>query len=213
MGVEPVLLGAYISMVRDVVVTVAAVVTACVAIHGLRVWKRDLVGKEFYEVAKALVYQSHAVSRASEKVRFPIAEYERMAFTKEQDIHMTEGEKWRVSEAAAYRKRLKEYSESYSEFYEALLKVRVVAGSNVYVAFRSFQGALTRPLIEVNNYLALLDDFSVSICEDSSVVHELRGFILIEGDGLDDFTIAIGEAREEGESFLLPYLHRKSIGS
>jgi len=211
MEINPVLLGSYVSIVRDVVVTIAAVITATIAIKGLRAWKRDLVGKESYEAAKSLVYQSHVAARANSKVRYPIREHERMVFTKEHIENTTEAERWRMSEAAAYRNRIKEYSEGYLGFYDALLSFRVIAGSQVYQAFLPFQKALERPLDEVNSYLGLLDDNSIAITADSEEVVRLRGFVNSYDGELDKHTLSVGEAREQGELFLLPYLHRKSI--
>ncbi|XMB47217.1 hypothetical protein QQ999_14965 [Pseudomonas fluorescens] len=211
MEINPILLGTYVSIARDMVVTVAAVVTASIAIYGLRIWKRDLVGKESYEAAKALVFHSHALSRASHKLRYPIMAHERTVFSKEHIENTTEGERWRASEAAAFRTRLKEYSGVYLGFYEALMNFRVIKGSQVYVAFQPFQEALREPLDKLYAYLRLLDDYSVGIVADSPDVKLLSRFIQeFEGD-IDQFVLAIGDAREKGELFLLPYLHRKSI--
>lgn len=213
MEVTPLLVGTYVTIARDIVVTIAAVITASVAVYGLRVWKRDLVGKESYEAAKLLVYQSHAASRAIDKMRYPIREHERMMFTKEEIENTTEGERWRTSEAAAYRNRIKEYSDGYLGFYEALLSFRVIAGSQVYRAFLPFQRALEKPLDQANRYLGLLDDLSVAITAESPDVKLLRGFVHDFDDDVDAYSLSIGEAREQGELFLLPYLHRKSISN
>lgn len=211
MEINPVLLGAYVSIARDVVVTGVAIITASVAIYGLRVWKRDLVGKESYEAAKALVYHSHALARASSKMRYPIREHERTVFSKEYIDNTTEGERWRTSEAAALRTRLKEYSDVYLGFYEALLSFRVIAGSQVYIAFQPFQNTLEKSLDRLYVYLELLDDFSVAIIASSPDVKLLGGFIQEYDGELDKLGLDVENAREQGELFLLPYLHRKSI--
>lgn len=211
MELNPTLVGAYVSIARDVVVTIAAVITASIAIYGLRVWKRDLVGKESYEAAKALVYHSHALARASSKMRYPIRDHERTVFSKEEIENTTEGERWRMSEAAAFRNRLKEYSDVYLAFYEALMNFRVIAGSQVYRAFQPFQEALRDPLDKLYIYLGLLDDHTVGIVADSPDVKLLSGFIMRFDGEVDQFLISISDSRELGELFLLPYLHRKSI--
>ena len=211
MEFNPTVVGAYVSIARDVVVTVAAVITASIAIYGLRVWKRDLVGKESYEAAKALVYHSHALARASSKMRYPIRTHERTVFSKEAIENTTVGERWRMSEADAFRNRLKEYSDVYLGFYEALMNFRVIAGSQVYRAFQPFQKALENPLDKLYVYLRLLDDQTVAIVADSPDVKLLSGVIQKFDGEVDQFVISIADAREQGELFLLPYLHRKSI--
>lgn len=213
MEINPVLLGTYISIAKDVFVTAAAIVTAFVAIYSLRVWKRDLVGKESYEVAKALVYQSHAVARASGIVRFPIRDHERLVFTKEQVENTTEGERWRISEAAAYRKRLEEYWEEVVKFSEALLSFRVIAGSQVFFEFLPFQKALEKPMDAINSYIGLLEDHSIQVTANSDSAVALREKIFSCDDHLGSNDSEIADAREKGESFLLPYLHRKSIST
>lgn len=211
MGIDPVLLGMYVSIARDIIVAAVAVITASIAIYGLRVWKRDLVGKESYEAAKKLVYHSHALATESYRLRCPIRDHERKVFTKEYIENTTEGERWRVSEAAAFRARLKEYSDVYQGFSEALLNFRVIAGSQVYGAFQPFKRELGKALDELYAYLRLLDDFAVPIVRDSADVKLLSGFVQTFEGGLDSLAVSVGDAREEGEVFLLPYLHRKSI--
>jgi len=213
MEINPVLLGTYVTIARDLVVTVAAIITAGIAIYGLRFWKRDLVGKESYEAAKALVYQSHAVARASNIVRFPIRDYERLVFTKEQVENTTEGERWRISEAAAYRKRLEEYSEECVKFSEALLNFRVIAGSQVFFAFLPFQKSLEKPMDAIYAYIGLLEDHSMHVIANSDSAVALRDMIFSCDDHLGPNESEIADSREKGERFLLPYLHRKSISS
>lgn len=211
MEINLVLLAPYVSLARDVVVTLAAVITALIAIYGLRVWKRDLVGKESYEAAKTLVYQSHVAARESYRVRLPIRESERVVFTKEESENMTEGERWRISEATAFRNRLKVYDENCAGYFEALLRFRVIAGSKVFRAFSAFQEALDRPVYDINLYLGLLDDFSVSLTVESDDVVLLRGYVQAIDKESTDRLLSVGDAREQGELFLLSYLHRKSI--
>jgi hypothetical protein len=199
-------------IVKDAVIAVAAMVTAGVAVYGVRVWKRDLVGKELYEVTKSLVYQSHTATRACSKLLFPMSASEARVFTSEEVEHTTVGERWRLSESHAYRARLIAYSECLEKFSDSLLKARVVMGAKVYSAFLPFQRALRQPIDTINFYLSQLQDPSSCLLPDSEDTALLQGFIYKEaGDGGSKMMEAIADAREESEKFLLPYLHRKSI--
>lgn len=199
-------------VVKDGVIAAAAIVTACIAIYGVRVWKRDLVGKELYEVTKYLVYQSHIASRASNRLLLPISASEGKIFTADEVKHTTAGERWRLSESHAYRTRLVTYSKSLEDFSEALLKARVVMGSKVYKAFIPFQQSLGLPINEVDKYLSQLQDPFSYLLPDSIETANLQRFIYKEsGDEGDKMIRVIADAREGAEKFLLPYLHRKSI--
>lgn len=211
MEINPVLVGTYVTIARDVVVTIAAVITASIAIYGLRIWKRDLVGKESYEAAKTLVFHSHATVRALLKLRLPIGDHERMMLTKEQIEHTTESERWRLTEAAAYRVKLKDFMEVYSGFREALLNMRVIAGSQVFLAFQPFQKAIRSNLDKLYAYLVLLEDFSVSYIGEPDDVKVTSKFVCSFDGSVDELQLSVEDTRESGEIFLLPYLHRKSI--
>lgn len=199
-------------IIKDAVIAVAAMITAGMAIYGVRVWKRDLVGKELYEVTKSLVYRSHTTSRACSKLLSPVLASEDRVFTVEEVKHTTVGERWRLSEAHVYRARLIVFSASLDELSDALLKARVVMGSKVYNAFLPFQRELRQPIYAINSYLAQLQDPSSVLMEDSEDTAILRWFVYKEeGDDGNKVLVKVTDAREEAEKFLLPYLHRKSI--
>lgn len=199
-------------IVKDAVIAVAAMVTSGIAVYGVRVWKRDLVGKELYEVTKTLVYQSHSVAQACTKLLLPILASENRVFTAAEVEHTTVGERWRLSETHVYRTRLRAYTESLEEFSDALLKARVVMGSRVYGAFLPFQNALRQPVDEINNYLSYLQDPSSYLLHDSEEAAALQSFVYRSADdGGSKIVMMVADAREDAEKFLLPYLHRNSI--
>ena len=82
----------WIMLIKDGLLGVAALVTTIIAIYGARMWKRELAGKEIYSATKALVKESHLLSKAVIKARMPIQDYERKMFTEEEVKHTTKNE-------------------------------------------------------------------------------------------------------------------------
>src|SRR5258708_4768831 len=100
----PIELKEWISLIKDASLGVAALITTVIAIYGARMWKREMAGKEIYVATKAVVKESHLLSKAASSARMPIQDYERKVFTEEEVENTTKNERWRLSEADAYKK-------------------------------------------------------------------------------------------------------------
>lgn len=201
----------WITLIKDGLLGVAALVTTIIAIYGVRMWKRELAGKETYAATKVLVKESHLLSKATNKARNPIQDYERKVFSEEDVKHTTKNERWRISEADAYKKRLDELSAAIDRYQSALLDVRVLVGSKVNPGFLPFGQLITEVVHRIGNYIAVIQDYSQVVLPDSLEVQEAQRE-LYPSDNIDDeLSQKIADAREEGEKCLLAFLHRKSI--
>lgn len=201
----------WIMLIKDGLLGVAALVTTIIAIYGARMWKRELAGKEIYSATKALVKESHLLSKAVIKARMPIQDYERKMFTEEEVKHTTKNERWRISEADAYKKRIDDLSMAIDNYNSALLDVRVLVGSKVYAGFLPFGRLITEVLHKIGNYIAVVQDFSQTVLPDSTEVKEAQLELYPTDNTDDDLSQQIGDAREDGEKCLLTFLHRTSI--
>lgn len=204
-------LAQWVSLIKDILLGIAALVTMALGIYGVRTWKRDLVGKEVYFSAKELVKESHIIHRASGKLRDPIASYERKEFTKEELENTTENERWRLSEAEAYRSRISDFSIKMDKFQEAKLNLRVLIGSKVFESFLPFDNLITRNISLINDYLDIIRDHSITVFPDSPEVLEAQEKLYRSQRLDDDLSQEVANAREAGEVALLALLHRKSI--
>ncbi|MFA5825286.1 MAG: hypothetical protein WC825_04855 [Gallionellaceae bacterium] len=207
----PLELKEWITLIKDCLLGVAALATTIIAIYGARVWKRELAGKEIYAATKNLVKESHLLSRATTKARQPIKDYERKAFSDEEVKHTTKNERWRLSEADAYRKRIDDLSLAVDRYQSALLEVRVLVGSKVYLGFLPFGRLVTEVIHRIGNYIVVIQDYSQTALPDSSEVLDAQQELYPSENLDDELTQKIGDAREEGEKCLLPFLHRSSI--
>lgn len=207
----PLELKEWVTLIKDGLLGVAALVTTIIAIYGARVWKRELAGKEIYAATKNLVKESHLLSKATTKARQPIQDYERKAFSDEELKHTTKNERWRLSEADAYRKRIDDLSVAIDRYQSALLEVRVLVGSKVYLGFLPFGRLVTEVIHRIGNYIAVIQDYSQTVSPDSPDVLEAQQELYPSENLDDELTQEIGDAREEGEKCLLSFLHRTSI--
>lgn len=201
----------WVMLFKDFLLGLAALVTTIIAIYGARMWKRELAGKEIYAATKALLRESHLLSKAIREARMPIQDYERKLFTKEEVKHTTKNERWRLSEADAYKKRIENLSIAINNYQSALLDVRVLVGSTVHLGFLPFGRLITEVIYKIGNYIAVIQDFSQTVLPDSAEVKEVQQELYPTENIDDEFSQQIAEAREEGEKCLLTFLHRTSV--
>lgn len=207
----PLELKEWITLIKDGLLGVTALVTTVIAIYGARVWKRELAGKEIYAAAKNLVKESHLLSKATTKARQPIQNYERKVFSEEEVKHTTKNERWRLSEADAYRKRIDDLSLAIDRYQSALLEVRVLVGSKVYLGSLPFGRLVAEIIHRIGNYIVVVQDDSQEVFPDSPEILEAQQELYPSENLDDELTQQIGDAREDGERCLLSFLHRTSI--
>lgn len=201
----------WIPLIKDALLGVAALVTTVIAIYGARMWKRELAGKEIYAATKSLVKESHLLSKAANRARGPIQDYERKVFSAEEVKNTTKNERWRLSEAEAYKKRIDEFSVAIDRYQSALLDVRVLVGSKVYLGFLPFGQLITEVVHRIGNYITVIQDYSQTALPDSPEVQEVQQELYPSEDIDDELSQKIADTREEGEKCLLAFLHRTSI--
>lgn len=201
----------WITLIKDSLLGVAALVTTVIAIYGARMWQRELAGKEIYTATKNLVKESHLLSKATTKARKPIKDYERKVFSEEEIKNTTKNERWRLSEAAAYKKRIDDLSAAIDRYQSALLEVRVLVGSKVYLGFLPFGHLVTEVVHRIANYVGVIQDYSQTVLPESPNVLEFQQELYPSENLDDELSQQIANAREEGEMCLLAFLHRTSI--
>lgn len=198
-------------LIKDILLGIAALVTTVIAIYGARVWKRELAGKEIYAAAKSLVKESHLLSKEASRARQPIQDYERKVFSDEETKNTTENERWCLSEADAYKKRIDGLSVAIDRYQNALLDVRVLVGSKVYLGFLPFGQFITEVIHRIGNYITVVQDYSHTVFPDSPEIQEAQQEFYPSENIDDELSQQIGNAREEGEKCLLAFLHRTGI--
>lgn len=207
----PVEIKEWIPLIKDSLLAIAALVTTIIAIYGVRTWKRELSGKEIYDATKNLVKESHLLSMSLHRARRPIDDHEHRAFSNDEIKCMTKNERWRLSEAGAYKKRIDELSVAIDKYQSALLDARVLIGSKVYLGFLPFGKLVTEVIYRIGNYISVLQDCTTSVLPSSPEVRDVQRKLYPSENSDDEFSQEIANAREEGERCLLAFLHRTSI--
>ena len=201
----------WISLIKDVLLGLAALVTILVGVYGLKTWKRDLIGRELYASAKKLVKESHLIHRAVRELRMPLSAHETRQFTEEEIKHTTKNERWRLSESEGYKVRMAKFAEELERYQSAKLDFRVLVGSKAYEYFLPFDQGLTESLERVNVYLYLLQAESDTYFPDSPEIIEAQRQLFPAENHDDELSQSLADLREEAEASLLSKLHRKSI--
>jgi hypothetical protein len=201
----------WVSLLKDSLLAIAALVTIFSAVYGVKLWKRELVGKEIYSAARALVRESHLVSRSVRKLREPIRKSEQTLFTPEEAENMAENERWRITAARAYRRRLDAFAADLERYEMAKLDLRVLVGSSIYEGFLPLGPLLLEAVESVKQYLDVIESPDSELTQQSPAVLKAQQALLPAGTTHDRLQVEIENAREHGETTLLEYLHRKSI--
>ncbi len=201
----------WVLIIKDCLLGLAALVTIMVAIYGVRAWKRDLVGKGAYTAAKELVKESHLIEKSARMLWLPVYPYEQKLFTEEEIKNTTENERWRLSEAEAYRNRIGVFAKEIERYESVKLELRVLVGSKIYEGFQHFGSLLTEAINRVNDYLNVIQDHSRTVLIDSNEVIAAQDALYPSQNNDDELSQRLTDARETGEVSLLSYLHRKSI--
>lgn len=203
-----------VSLVKDIIVGVAALFTIALGMYGLHQWRREHQGKEAFSLVRNLVKESHKMVRACTMLRQPIFDSERKIFRKEELDNFTQSERWKISEKEAYDKRFNKFIEAHDSYKESALEARAALGSHIYAAFLDFGKRITENVNAVNKYLdRVLDESFVYSSSSEEELQQIRREFLIQArtDADDELNTRTMDAREAGELALLKYLGRKSI--
>lgn len=207
----PIELKEWITLFKDCLLGVAALVTTIIAVYGARMWKRELAGKEIYTATKNLVKESHLLTRATTKARMPIQDYERKVFSELEIKHTTKNERWRISETEAYKKRIDSLAIDINRYENSLLDVRVLIGSKVHLGYLPFGRFVTEVIYRIGNYVTVIQDYSQTVSPESPEVQDVQRELYAAENLDDELSQNISNAREDAEKYLLTFLHRKSI--
>lgn len=204
----------WVSLIKDVLVGLAAIFTIGLGVYGLKQWKHEHRGKEAFSLVKQLIKESHKMVRACTVLRCRVNEMERLAFDANECKLLTKSERWKVSEKEVFDKRFDKFREAEASYREALLDARAVLGSHIYAVFLDFGKHLTANVVAVNGYLdSVLSESFLYIRHDHEKLVAIQNQFLIsqESGFADDLSASTADAREVGEKALVKYLGRADI--
>lgn len=126
------MLGEIVAIVKDVVLTLAAIVAGYVGIRGLGTWRRQLRGNTEYQLAKTMLTSVYELREAISGVRNPFMQY-----SKEPDLpqdklkELSQREREWHALAQAYQRRWEPVPKAMAKLDANLLEAEVVWGPEI----------------------------------------------------------------------------------
>ncbi len=144
--------------IKEVVVTLAAAAGAGIAFVGLRTWRKQMIGKEEYELARRFLRSVFETRDAIYTVRHPfISLGETAAALKEKGMEEKEGgEKIssRGRDAAVYESRWKLIQSAMSNLKVETLEAEVLWGNEVRDILKPLQSCVSKLNNSLSSYLS-----------------------------------------------------------
>lgn len=154
----------YVTLAKDVVTTLSAVVVAVSAILGLKAWRKKLRAKNQYELARRLLRSVYALRDAISIVRNPlISGAEKVQAMREAGINttslsLTDPKYDALGTAAAYQRRWKFVADAFSDLQVDGLESEAVWGSDIAERLRPLRDSVHTLDVNIKLYVSNLTD-------------------------------------------------------
>ncbi len=202
----------FISVGKDVLVAVAAVVGAAVAIRGLNTWNRQLKGSAEYDLARRILKVTYRLRDAIKSVRHPAMwGVEIPNPPVEEAKHMSREEIIYYGKSHAYQARWQKVSDVRTDLQAELLEGEVLWGGELNKLFEVLFKLEHELLVAVQNYLSLSNPKESQARKTAIEKRQLNArdilYDSLEEKG-DEFTKDVARAIVPIEEYLKPHLRR-----
>jgi hypothetical protein len=200
---------AYVTLIKDIITGLSALVVAIIAILGLQTWKKQLKGNTEYEIAQRLLRAIYKVREALAWVRNPYQHPSEI--TQAMEDYAIEGDpiddpviKART-EWALYNNRWTKVREAFIECETVALEAEAIWGPIVKENLKPIQDCAAKLFANIESYIREIEYPSRNY--DASLQNERFKIIYgIQEDETNFFTIDITVAINKMEEFLKPRL-------
>jgi hypothetical protein len=197
-----------ISLIKDVVISGAAITGAIVAVKGLNTWNRQLKGQHEYELSRRILVSLFKFRDVIFAVRKPAIWPHEMESPPEGEQKSQEYIRY-FGVSKAYQARGKKVITEKTILYADLLEAEAIWGGKLRKPFKKIFDLETELFNCVNRYLQLLNpDITEESKEAIQNIHREKRDIMYDqcSEELDDFTSEFFSAIEEVEQYLKPKL-------
>ncbi len=152
----------YLSMANDIFTILAAIIAGAVAIIGLQTWRKQLVGKNEYELAQKLLRAVYKIRGAVFHVRNPyMSPGEIGQAMKEENIErdITNPDIHAKYETAVYQHRWIHIQDAFSELEITMLEAEAIWGSKVSDSFRRLKEIVGELYANVQTHIRQTHDY------------------------------------------------------
>lgn len=152
------LLEAWLPIVKDIILSGAAMIAGYVGLKGLGTWRRQLKGNTEYELAKQLLKSVYELREAISTVRRPFMQYSQEPDLPEEKLKaLSQKEKQWHSMAQAYQKRWEPVSKAKSGLDTVLLEAEVVWGQSITEKISPLYGLVGELLWAIEDHLETMN--------------------------------------------------------
>jgi len=199
----------YLSVAKDIFTILASIIAGVVAIIGLQTWRKQLIGKNEYELAQKLLKAVYRVRGAVFHVRNPyMSAGEIGQAMKEENIEgdITNPSVHAKYETAVYQRRWIHIQDSFSELEMTMLEAEAIWGNKISVNFRKLKEIVGELYANVQIHIRQIQDhenyrYKPELIEKADSI--IYGF---NDTGNDEFTRKLLASISEFDEFLKPKL-------
>lgn len=147
-------------IIREILTSLSAIVVAFAAITGLSTWKRQMVGKDYFDLAKRVLCAVYELRSAIDYVRWPVHSSDEVTLAKEtilnRDCTTREGLTEYEIQEALYSLRWKKITTASTGLISTLKEAEALWGKDII--------NITNPLLSsINNLRSSIDKYLINI--------------------------------------------------
>ena len=202
----------YVTVAKDIALTIAGCIGAYVAVKGLNTWNRQLKGGVEYELTRRLLRQIYRLREAIKGVRNPVMWPNEMPSPAPEEAKNMSREQIRFyGMSNAYQKRWDKVTEVRADLQTELLEAEALWGPAIHERFEQMFKLQHELWVAVHFYVTACNpDSHEGMRETMNKAMQKNRDILYEisGETEDAFSNDIAMAVSSIESFLKPYLRK-----
>ncbi len=197
-----------VTLTKDILLSLAAITTACVAVFGLSAWKRELKGKAEFEVARGLIRSTYKLRDAITSCRSPFVrgqEYPEGYLTLGREATPEEHERaW----AHVFQKRWEPVSSAIQDFDTFTLEAEALWGMQIRIKTEKFLECISELLSSIETMITDYRSGGEVFKVDAQFGIRTRATAFSTGTGENEFSKKIVDAITDIETEIRPHLKR-----
>lgn len=196
-----------VQIIKEIIISLAAITTVSLAIYGLRSWFRELKGKVEFEVARDLLKSTYKLRDSIWNFRLSIIFASEFPKDYNQSFVKLDYEKEANAQAYVYNNRWKYLSSAVIDFDSKVLEAEALWGDFIANKTDELRSCVTTLHISLR---FLIDYVRMGINPNEDTHYKkVREEISASRDSNDELSIKIRTSIENIENALKPHLRRK----
>ena len=143
-----------VTIAKDIILSLAAIVAVFVGLRGLGTWRRQLRGNTEYQLAKSMLVSVYELREAIASVRFPLMQYSREPDLPQEELkELSQREReWHVL-AQAYQRRWEPVPTAKAKLDANVLEAEAVWGPEIRAKFSQLNPLIVKLHCAIQDHL------------------------------------------------------------